>query len=394
MGEVTAGFLRKHFADGALFLGAVLTILVILVPLHPSVLDFLSVVSLGGALLLLASSFSVPRAVVLSAFPSILLLGTVFRLSLNVASTRMILGHGKAGRLVDALGQTTSSGDLVVGLVVFLVLCVVQFLVVAKGAERVAEVGARFTLDAMPGKQMSIDADLRAGTIGESEAQKRRSELGVESQFFGAMDGAMKFVKGDAIAGFVIVALNFVAGVALGVLRHDLQFAEALEVYSLLTIGDGLVAQLPTLLVAVAAGAVTTRVTRPDDSDGLAKPVLTQLSRSPVGLGLVGAAVLFVGFLPGFPLGVFGVVGLLLCGAALWAGQGRQLVVAARQSTMKQADSMARKPSLAPDPMLPAVVPVCLELGADLSEAMGFADQQRPHLTEVVLPQMRPGVVC
>jgi len=202
-----------------------------------------------------------------STFPSVILIGTAFRLALSVGTTRLILSDADGGQIIETFGDFVVSGSVAIGLVIFLIITVVQFLVVTKGAERVAEVGARFALDALPGKQMSIDADVRAGNIEQEEATKLRKRLDKDSQFFGAMDGAMKFVKGDAIAGLIIIIINLVGGIAVGVSIHGLSFGGAVQVYSLLTIGDGLVAQIPALIMSLCAGVVVTRAANGDNVD-------------------------------------------------------------------------------------------------------------------------------
>src|SRR5690606_1397287 len=222
--------------------------------------DLLIGINIAFSLLILVVAFYLTRAVDFSALPPVILLSTLFRLALSITTTRLILLEGDAGEIVQAFGEFVIAGEVLIGLVVFLIITVAQFLVITKGSERVAEVAARFTLDAMPGKQMSIDNDLRNGDIDQQEARPRRSRLERESQLYGAMDGAMKFVKGDAIAGLVILFVNLFGGWMIGMLKRGMPFDEALHTYSLLTVGDGLIAQIPALLIAVAAGTVVTRV--------------------------------------------------------------------------------------------------------------------------------------
>jgi len=223
------------------------------VPLPTALLDLLIAANLALSCLLLLVSLSVRDGLAMSAMPTLLLITTLYRLALNVSSTRLILLQADAGEVIGAFGHTVVRGDYVVGAVVFLILTLIQYVVVARGAERVAEVSARFSLDAMPGKQLAIDADLRAGALGVDGASQKREKLERESQLYGAMDGAMKFVKGDAIAGLVITAINFVAGSAIGIASRDLPAGESLRIYGLLTIGDGLVSQIPSLLVATSS---------------------------------------------------------------------------------------------------------------------------------------------
>ena len=216
-------------------------------------------VNISLALLVLLLTISITESLQLSVFPSLLLIATLFRLALNVSSTRLILLHGFAGRIIEAFGNFVVGGNYVVGFVIFLILVVIQFVVITKGAERVAEVAARFTLDAMPGKQMSIDADLNAGLITDTEARRRRREIEREADFYGSMDGASKFVKGDAIAGIIITVINILGGLAIGIGQQGMALAEALQRYTLLTVGDGLVSQIPALLISTATGIIITR---------------------------------------------------------------------------------------------------------------------------------------
>src|SRR5262245_10513233 len=233
---------------------------VLLIPLPPLLLDLLLALNLGLTVLLLLITLSATEPLDFSVFPSVLLLMTLFRLSLNVATTRLILLTGHAGSIVEAFGSYVVGGNLVVGLVIFLILVIIQFVVITKGASRISEVAARFTLDAMPGKQMAIDAELNAGTIDETEARKRRQHLMREAEFHGSMDGAGKFVRGDAIAGLIVTAINLIGGVILGLTR-GMDFTQAIRTYSILTVGDGLVAQIPALIVATASGMLVTKAT-------------------------------------------------------------------------------------------------------------------------------------
>jgi flagellar biosynthesis protein FlhA len=244
-----------------------------------------------------------------SVFPSLLLVATLFRLGLNVASTRLVLGEAHAGQVIEAFGKVTVGGSLIIGCVIFLLLAVIQFVVVTKGAERVAEVGARFTLDAMPGKQMAIDADLNAGLITDEQAKSRRAEVSSEADFYGAMDGASKFVKGDAIAGIIIIVINLVGGIGIGMLQRGMEIGEALETYALLTIGDGLVTQIPALLMAVATGMIVTRSNASEDMGTTASQQLTQ-SRTALLIG--GIAACFMGLIPGMPILPFFLIGIAL----------------------------------------------------------------------------------
>lgn len=278
-----------------------------ILPLPTQVLDLLLAINIAISVTLLMITLYVPSIVSLSAFPSLLLFTTLYRLSLNIASTKLILLHAEAGAIIDSFGELVVGGNLVVGLVVFVIIATVQFIVIAKGSERVAEVGARFTLDAMPGKQMSIDADLRSGLLTPDEARTKRASLAIESQLHGGMDGAMKFVKGDAIAGLIITLVNIVAGIAVGVVYHGMKAGEAANRFSVLSVGDAMVSQIPSLLLSVAAGVMITRVSderNPKDAS-LGAQIGSQVSGSP--RALIFAAVLLVGFsfVPGFPMALF-----------------------------------------------------------------------------------------
>ena len=251
--------MNKNLAKLAVPLGVVGIILLLVVPIPAFVLDLLIIVNIMLALVTLLTTMFVKKPLDFSVFPSLLLVATLFRLGLNVASTRLVLGNGYAGEVIGAFGQVAVGGSIIIGAVIFLILVVIQFVVVTKGAERVAEVGARFTLDAMPGKQMAIDADLNAGLITDVQARERRAEVSAEADFYGAMDGASKFVKGDAIAGIIIIIINIVGGIAIGVIQSGLSIGDAVNKYTLLTIGDGLVTQIPALLMAVSTGMIVTR---------------------------------------------------------------------------------------------------------------------------------------
>src|SRR4051794_16756220 len=239
------------------------------VPLPPFLLDLLLVINIGSAVLILLISMNVARALDFAVFPSLLLVVTLFRLALNISATRLVLLNGYAGKVIGAFGHFVVGGSVVVGLVIFMILIVIQFMVITNGASRVAEVGARFTLGAMPGKQMAIDADLNAGLIDEDTARKRREEISAEADFYGAMDGASKFVKGDAIAAIIITMINLFGGFVIGVMQKHLSLDEAMGTYSLLSVGDGLVSQIPALLISIATGLIITRTTSSGGSMGV-----------------------------------------------------------------------------------------------------------------------------
>ncbi|MCX2865580.1 type III secretion system export apparatus subunit SctV [Paucibacter sp. PLA-PC-4] len=298
---------------------AILALMVL--PLPTFAIDALLAVNLAVSTLLLMVTLYIPNAISLTSFPALLLFTTLFRLALNISSTKLILLNADAGHIIESFGKLVVGGNLIVGIVVFLIITVVQFIVIAKGSERVAEVGARFTLDAMPGKQMSIDADLRAGFLTGEEARARRSELAMESQLHGGMDGAMKFVKGDAIAALMITVINIVAGIIVGILYHGMPAAEAANRFAVLSIGDAMVSQIPSLLICVAAGIMITRVAdeHATQQRSLGEEITHQLTRSPRALYLAAAFLCGFALVPGFPWHVF-----LLLAAGL-AALGRKL---------------------------------------------------------------------
>ena len=284
----------------AAFVAIVVSLFVL--PLPTAVMDGLISLNLAVSIVLLTVSTYLPSAVSFSSFPALLLFTTLLRLSLNIASCKLILLNAQAGHVIDAFGHLVVGNNIVVGGVVFLVIAIVQFVVIAKGSERVAEVGARFSLDAMPGKQMSIDADLRAGIINSDEAKQRRERLEQESQLHGAMDGAMKFVKGDAIAGVIVAFINILAGIAIGTLMKDMSIGDALHRYAILTVGDGMASQIPSLLVSIAAGIVTTRVATRDASESqLGEQIGKQITAHPRALLITAAVLLAFAVVPGFP---------------------------------------------------------------------------------------------
>ena len=290
--------MNRNVARLAVPIGIVGIVLLLVVPVPAALLDVLIVCNIVLALVILLTSMFANRPLDFSVFPSLLLVATLFRLGLNVASTRLVLGQGYAGKVIEAFGKVTVGGSLIIGGVVFVILVVIQFVVVTKGAERVAEVGARFTLDAMPGKQMAIDADLNAGLITDVVARARRAEVAAEADFYGAMDGASKFVKGDAIAGIVIILVNVIGGIGVGMVQRGLPLADALNTYSLLTIGDGLVTQIPALLMAVSTGMIVTRSNAEAD---LGKTASVQLAQSRSALLIAGSAAVAMALIPGMP---------------------------------------------------------------------------------------------
>ncbi|WP_234084743.1 flagellar biosynthesis protein FlhA [Azonexus sp. R2A61] len=285
-------------------------------PLPAFVLDVLFTFNIAISVLVLLVAVNTQKTLDFSVFPTVLLVTTLLRLSLNVASTRVVMidghtGPDAAGKVIEAFGHFLVGGNFAVGIIVFMILVVINFVVITKGAGRVAEVSARFTLDAMPGKQMAIDADLNAGLIGEEEARKRRTDIARESEFYGSMDGASKFVRGDAVAGIVIMLLNVVGGLIIGMAQHDMPLAQAAKVYTLLTIGDGLVAQIPGLIISIAAGLVVTRVS---DERNIGQQFMVQIFNNPRAIAITAAIIGILGMIPGMPNLVF----LLLAGSLSW----------------------------------------------------------------------------
>lgn len=292
----------------------------VMLPIPPFLLDVLFTFSIALSIVVLLVAIYALRPLDFAVFPTILLAATLLRLALNVASTRVVLlhgqdGHDAAGKVIQAFGEVVIGGNYVVGIVVFAILMIINFVVVTKGAGRISEVSARFTLDAMPGKQMAIDADLNAGLIDQAQAKLRRSEVSQEADFYGSMDGASKFVRGDAVAGLLILFINLIGGMAIGILQHDLSFADAGRIYTLLTIGDGLVAQIPSLLLSTAAAIMVTRVSSSED---MGAQVNRQMFASPRALAVTAAIMIAMGLVPGMPHFSFISLGLVAAGAAYW----------------------------------------------------------------------------
>jgi flagellar biosynthesis protein FlhA len=356
-GELT---LREMFAGGNLRqLGAPLLIVMILsmmvLPLPPLLLDLFFTFNIALAVTVLLVSMYTRKPLDFSIFPTVLLVTTLLRLSLNVASTRVILleghtGADAAGKVIEAFGHFLVGGNYAVGLVVFIILVVINFVVITKGAGRIAEVSARFTLDAMPGKQMAIDADLNAGLIGEEEARRRRAEIAREADFFGAMDGASKFVRGDAIAGILILFINILGGLVVGMLQHDMEIARAAQNYTLLTIGDGLVAQIPALIVSTAAGLVVSRVASDED---IGQQFAGQVFANPQVLMLTAAILGILGLIPGMPHFAF-----LLFAAAIGALAAGMMRRQARPAVQKPATAPAAAEAQAQEASWADVAPV------------------------------------
>ena len=360
---MSAGMKRlMAHADLVAAVAVVMVVVMMIVPLPPLLIDLFITLNISAAIAIVVATLYVPRALDFAAFPSLLLLTTMFRLGINVSVTRQILLHGEGGEVVHAFGSFVVGGNVVVGLVVFFILVVIQFVVVTNGAGRVAEVAARFTLDAMPGKQMAIDADLNAGQITDQQAHDRREDIAREADFYGAMDGASKFVKGDAIAGILIVLINLVGGIVIGVMQQGMSFSEATAHYSLLTVGDGLAAQIPALLIAVATGILVTRsASKRDLGNDIAHQIFSQ-RKAP----MVAAAVI-CGFalVPGLPKLPFLLIGGALAGIAYAVRDG----MPGDEDEQKALEAGAAPLELPPGPAeggAPAVDPLELAIGFGL----------------------------
>jgi len=345
---------------------AVVAILAFMViPLPAMLLDLLISFNITFALIILLASMYTLRPLELSAFPSILLLITLFRLSLNVASTRIILIHGNegataAGKVIQAFGSFVVGGNYLVGIIIFIILVVINFMVITKGAGRISEVAARFTLDAMPGKQMSIDADLNAGLINEQQARLRREEISREAEYYGAMDGANKFVRGDAIAGIIITLANIIGGLAIGVFQNNMSFANAAQTYTLLTIGDGLVTQIPALIISTSAGII---VSRAGAASSLGAEITSQILYQPRAIGITAVVLFGFGIIPGLPLIPFWVLGSLAGGLTLLIHR------ATRQRNLAEQDAQAREEEAVPVEhldSLPLLDALAIEVGYGL----------------------------
>ncbi|SET96955.1 flagellar biosynthesis protein FlhA [Geodermatophilus poikilotrophus] len=324
----------RGISKAAVPIGVVAIVLMLVVPLPAAVLDLLLGLNITASLLILLVAMQIKRPLDFAVFPSLILIATLFRLALNVSSTRLVLTDGYAGKVIEAFGHFVIGGSLVVGLVIFVILTIIQFVVITNGAGRVAEVGARFTLDAMPGKQMAIDADLNAGLINEKQARRRRTEVTAEADFYGSMDGASKFVKGDAIAAIIITLINLIGGMAIGVVQLGMAPGDAVSTYSLLTVGDGLVSQIPALLLSTATGIIVTRSA--SDAD-MGSDLLAQLGRFKQPVRIAGGAALALCLIPGLPKLPFLVIG------------GLFLLMAARMQETPDVDEDADPQATADD---------------------------------------------
>ncbi len=350
-------------------------IFMMILPLPTWLVDVLIGVNMTASAMLLMVAMYLPTPLAFSSFPSVLLVTTLFRLGISIATTRLILLQGDAGHIVYTFGNFVVGGNLIVGLVVFLILTIVQFVVITKGAERVAEVAARFSLDAMPGKQMSIDGDMRAGTIDMEEAKRRRRIVEKESQLYGAMDGAMKFVKGDAIAGLIIVAVNLLGGILIGTMQKGMTAGDAAKTYSVLTIGDGLISQIPALFIAICAGMIVTRVQSDEGPSNVGKDIGAQVLAQPRALVIASGVALGMAAIPGMPVAVFLALAVILGGVGLTLLRGTRRVVNAKTGEVTEVPAMQAASEPATKPMNEAgeefipTVPLLIDVATHLRSA-------------------------
>lgn len=405
-GDASIGRISRS-SDIALATIIIAILAMIIIPVQPWVIDYLIALNLTASVSLLMVALYIPSAVHLSIFPSLLLITTLYRLGVNIASTRQILLNADAGDIIQQFGQFVVGGNIVVGGIIFIIITLVQFIVITKGAERVAEVAARFTLDAMPGKQMSIDADMRAGILDSNQARKMRLNIQKESQLYGAMDGAMKFVKGDAIASIVITLINVIGGMIIGKMMRGMELVDAIQTYSILSVGDGLVSQIPALLISITAGIVTTRVTSEEDTN-LGSEISGQLLKQPKALMIAAVFLMGMGLIPGFPTAPFALLasGLGLIGYALWAnaqqrsgatGEGTMLAPGGTIESSKGGS--AGVSTNVPDHRVISgggvdsyalTLPVILEAGSSLSDLIRKAQKSRgDSFIDIMIPKMR-----
>lgn len=377
-----------QYSDIVMAILVLMILTLMILPVPTFILSFLLVCNLTLAFAILMVSIYISEPTQLASYPTILLLTTLFRLGLSIAATRLILLQGDAGSVIETFGKFVVGGNIVVGGVVFLIITIVNFLVITKGSERVSEVAARFTLDAMPGKQMSIDADLRAGAFDMTEARRRRNALARESQLHGSMDGAMKFVKGDAIAGIIITLINIIGGLTIGVLMRGMEMSRAVKVYTILTIGDGLVAQVPSLLIAVSAGIVTTRVATEDSTSNIGKDISQQILAQPKAiiiaagiLGIFGLTFFFVHPSTSIPFFIMA----FITGGIAYSTLKNGVPVVGETAEAKEKEENKQKGSR--DPQISLTVPISVEVSKDLTPLIDL-NQEGKFLSDLV-PKMR-----
>ena len=362
-------------------IGIVAILIVLFLPIPPFLLDMGLALSITLSVVILMVALWIPRPLDFSAFPTVLLIATMLRLSLNVATTRLILAHGHegpnaAGHMVGGFSKLVMSGDFVIGLIVFLILITINFIVITKGATRIAEVGARFTLDAIPGKQMAIDADLSAGLIDEKEARRRRAELEQESSFFGSMDGASKFVRGDAIAGIIITGVNIVGGIIIGMFRHGMSFSESADTYVQLSVGDGLVTQIPALIVSLAAGLL---VSKGGNRGAAQETIFLQLGAFPRALLVAGGLLAILALVPGLPFFPFAVLSVMLIGGAAAINRQTARVRHAAEEKIREEEATRQEDERNSVKELLRTAEIELRLGRQISAAMLVAHGELAH---------------
>jgi type III secretion protein V len=395
-------FINKY-SDIVLAVVVVSIIGMMIVPLPTFLLDILLTINISLSVIIVMIALYIPSALQITVFPTLLLITTMYRLALTVSTTRLILSTGDAGEVVLAFGQFVARGNMVVGGIIFVILVVVNFIVIAKGSERVAEVAARFTLDAMPGKQMSIDADLRAGAIEMEEGRRKRRDLERESQLFGAMDGAMKFVKGDAIAGIIITVINIVGGLTIGVVQKGLLVGDAAKKYSLLTIGDGLVGMIPAILISTAAGVIVTRVGGEEEGSHLGKDIGGQLTAYPKAIAIAGGMLIVLGCIPGLPKIPFFLLGIGCSSGAYLMLKRAKKVASGEIDPEEEKDENGDAPPAATEPapkepinpdselFIPVVTPIVLEVSDSLVSFVDSRQDNGKFLFELI-PFMRDGL--
>lgn len=370
--------------DIAFALGMIIIMVILIMPMPGILMDLCLAISITFSVMILMTSLFIEKPLQFSSFPTILLVSTMIRLSLNVASTRLILSHGHegahaAGKVIQAFGEFVMGGNFVIGLIVFAILIIVNFVVITKGSGRIAEVSARFSLDAMPGKQMAIDADLSAGLINETDAKKRRKELESESNFYGAMDGAAKFVRGDAVAGLLITFINIIGGVIIGVAQNDMNFVDASRTYTMLTVGDGLVSQVPALVVSTAAGLLVSKAGIEGSTD---RALFGQLSAYPTALGMSSFLMIAMGLLPGIPLFPFLLLSGITGGSSWFLSQKQKRLLQEEAIAVEQPKDAAEE-ALAPQKhaadimtSAPQIDAIRIEMGYGL---LALLNQEKGH---------------
>src|SRR5215831_11533881 len=379
LGGNLSGVLTR-FADLILVGLVAVMIGLMIVPLPTFLLDIFLTINITVAVTILMVSIYISSPTQIASYPTLLLITTLYRLSLDISATRLILLKADAGEVIRSFGMFVVGGNFVVGAVIFLIITLVQFIVITKGAERVAEVSARFTLDAMPGKQMSIDADLRAGIIDFHQARSRRESLSRESQFYGAMDGAMKFVKGDAIAGIVITLINIIGGLVIGVAVNDMAVSEAVQTYSILTIGNGLVSQIPALLISISAGMVVTRVASETKDANLGKDVAGQILGQPKAIAVASGLLCLMGIIPGLPKIPFFLLAALTGSLAYGLFRARRIQDAAIDQPQNKVAAAKTD-----EPQLSMTVPLILQTSEALTPFVDMATPDGKHFFELLV---------